>query len=291
MKGSSLLIIGCGDLGTALGNRMVAAGWTVWGVRRRPEVLPSSIIGVAADVVSGDNLSRLSLLRPTAVVVALTPERFSDTAYRQVFVEGSQRIIAALHPSPAGVLFVSSTSVYHQNDGGWVDECSATQPASFSGRRLLEAEQVWADSGLPSCSVRLGGLYGPGRDHLLRRLRSGKRSAEPPHYPSHHLAHHPPPHYSNRIHRDDAVGLLAHLLGIVAEGGHLPARCCGVDSEPAPLVEIERWLAEAMGLDWSRLEVDAVGRGGNRRVSNRALLASGYQMLYPSYREGFATML
>lgn len=278
-----LLIVGCGDLGTALGLTMAARGWTVQGVRRRPGRLPAPIEGIPADVVSGEGLSRLAPLRPTAIVVALTPESSSDAAYRQVFVEGSQRIIAALQASPAAVLFVSSTSVYHQNDGGWVDEDSPTRPESFSGRRLLEAERLWANSGLRSCSIRLGGLYGPGRDHLLRRLRSGRRSPERP--------PHSPPHYSNRIHRDDAVGLLAHLLGIAAGGGELAERYCGVDSQPAPLAEIERWLAEAMGLEWSRLEIDAVARGGNRRVSNKALLASGYRMLYPGYREGFATML
>lgn len=287
----SLLVVGCGDLGTALGLTMAARGWTVWGVRRRPDLLPAPIAGVAADVVSGEGLSQLAPLRPTAIVVALTPENASDAAYRQVFVEGSQRIIAALQASPAAVLFVSSTSVYHQNDGGWVDENSPTRPESFSGRRLVEAERLWANSGLRSCSIRLGGLYGPGRDHLLRRLRSGRRSPERPPHSSPHFLPHSPPHYSNRIHRDDAVGLLAHLLGIAAGGGELAERYCGVDSQPAPLAEIERWLAEAMGLEWSRLEIDGVARGGNRRVSNKALLASGYRMLYPSYREGFATML
>src|SRR5690606_21764202 len=149
-----------------------------------------------------------------------------------------QRLIAALQTPPAAVLFVSSISVYHQNDGSWVDEDSATLPEGFSGRRLLEAERLWADSGLRSSSIRLGGLYGPGRDHLLRRLRSGKRS--PPE----------PPRFSNRIHRDDAVGLLAHLLDIAMTGGRLAERYCGVDSQPTPLAEIERWLADAMGLEW-----------------------------------------
>jgi nucleoside-diphosphate-sugar epimerase len=277
----SLLVIGCGDLGGAVAARAAARGWRVWGVRRDAAGVPDGVAAIAADVTDAATLAPLAALRPQLVLCALTPGGFSDGGYRAVYVDGLRNLLAALNRAELRrVLWVSSTSVYHQDDGADVDEASAALPTAFSGRRLLEAERLLADAGLPHTIVRFGGIYGPGRDRLLRQLRSGVRSPQRPQ------------RWSNRIHRDDCIGVLDFLLQRAAAGLALDDLYLGVDSAPAPVAEIERWFAARLGLDYTALrEGEGEARGGNRRCLSARLQALGYQFRYPSYREGLPTLL
>lgn len=276
-----LLCVGCGDLGSAVGQELADQGWQVWGMRRTPDKLPAKIDPVSGDVVTGEGLDRIAGMAPDVVLITLTPGVFSEEAYRRIFVEGLQNLLSALAGcSPRCVLFTSSTSVYHQQDGSWVDESSPTEPRGFSGRVLLEAERILAGSGLPATCLRLGGIYGPGRDRLLRQVRAGLR--HPQRLES----------VSNRIHRDDVIAALRYLLEHAMSGQELASRYCVVDSAPTPLVVVEQWLARQLGVDWQGLREGApAGRGGNKRVANIALLGTGFQLRYPSYREGFAAIL
>lgn len=74
---------------------------------------------------------------------------------------------------PKRLLFVSSSSVYEQKDGEWIDETAPAEANAYSGRLMLEAEQVALDSGIPASRVRLTGIYGPGREWLLTQVRRG----------------------------------------------------------------------------------------------------------------------
>lgn len=276
----SLLVIGCGDLGGAVADFFAQAGWQVAGVRRQA-LARAGVEIIAADITQPATLDVLAAQAPEYVLFVLTPGGFTDERYRAVYVEGAKNCLARLNTSKLRhVFWVSSTSVFHQDDGSLLDESSPAQPHSFSGQRLLEAEQVISGSGFPHTIVRFGGIYGPGRERLLRQLRGGTRT---PQLPVRH---------SNRIHRDDTVGILQFLLQRAAAGEALHDLYLGVDTEPAPLAEVERWFAGYLGLDYSQLrEQDGEQRGGNRRCSSARLQALGYAFLYPTFREGLPTLL
>ena len=99
-----------------------------------------------------------------------------------------------------------------------------------------------------------------------------------------------PPQYTNRIHRDDAAGLLAHLLGLADRKALLAPCYLGVDDDPASLFEVTSWLAEQLG---TSLQADAPGstRSGSKRCSNELARETGWQPEYPSFREGYAELL
>ena len=236
---------------------------------------------LAADVTAPETLAVLETIAPDYVLFVLTPSAYTDERYRAVYVEGARHCLQRIDRTHLRrVLWVSSTSVYHQDDGGWIDETSPAQPAGFAGRRLLEAEAVIAASGLPHTLVRLGGIYGPGRDRLLRQLRNGQRTQPEP------------ARYSNRIHREDAVGILCFLLQADMDGMPLQTIYLGVDTEPAPMAAIEAWFCAWLGIDYASLsEPAAPARGGNRRCSSTRLQQLGYRFLYPTYREGLPTLL
>lgn len=278
---AQVLIAGCGYIGSALGERLAADGHSVWGLRRHPEELPAVIRGVKAD---------MNELDPTVlpegldyVFLTVSASGFSEAEYRRSYLDAARHLIAALERSgnqPERILFTSSTSVYGQSEGEWVDETSPTGPESFAGRVMLETEAVLRNSPWRCVVLRLGGIYGPGRTRMIDQVREGRVSASGSE-----------PVYTNRIHRDDAAGALRHLMIL----DNPQAIYLGVDDEPASKETIQRWLAETLGVS-SAAAGGANAEAGSRRSSNKRcanerLVASGYRFKYPTFREGFAALL
>lgn len=275
MQSKNILFLGFGDLARHTAAQLT--GHRLVGVARSPKPPAPGVEfwqGAADSLALRQRLGQESF---DALVITLTPTEFSDLAYAMAYVETLRALLPVLHNrTPGLVMFVSSTSVYHQSDGAWVDEDSSTQPDSFSGRRLLEAEDLLRASGLPHTVLRCAGIYGPGRDFLLRQVRAGKGGSAD---------------FTNRIHVRDAAGALAHLLAQHFGGAALEQLYLVCDSDPAPGSEVRQWLAGRLGVDVKTLEPSVSERGGNKRCRNQRLLASGYRLLYPSYREGYGALL
>ena len=281
----TVLMAGCGDLGTEAGLRFVAAGHQVVGWRRSPEKLPAAIEGAAADLSSGE-LPAIPA-DTTAVVVAIAADSSTEDAYRAAYVDGLSNVLDAVLGSSAPVrrvLFVSSTAVYGDAGGEWIDERTTPEPGGFSGRIIREAEELLfsrlAGTGITPVVLRLGGIYGPGRTRLIDQVRGGTAviPAEP--------------RFTNRIHRDDAAAAIVHLCTM----DRVPAPVyLGVDNEPAELGEVLRFLAAELGLAQPPSGAPESGaepsRGGNKRCSNALLRSTGFEFAYPSFREGYRDIL
>ncbi len=277
----TLMIAGCGDVGGRLGQQLSAAGWTVYGLRRSVAVLPQGIRPVAGDL-HADACPAAWPSEPLDYLVYCAAATDHDEAgYRAAYVDGLRRVLtwlAQYSQRPKRLLFVSSSGVYGQQLGEWVDEQSPAEADSYSGRIMREAEQLALNSGLPASLVRLTGLYGPGREWLLKQVRQGYRVVSEP------------PLYGNRIHVDDAAGLLAYLLQADARGVALDNCYIGVDDQPAPLHDVVAWLREQLEIShWS--DDSTVRRSGSKRCSNGRARALGWTPQYPSYREGYRAIL
>ncbi|WP_372749454.1 NAD-dependent epimerase/dehydratase family protein [Litorivivens sp.] len=279
MMEKTLLLIGCGQLGAALGQHFLAKGWRVVGARRNVAALPPGFEALPLDFRAPQTFAGLRDVAADYVLVTLTPGARSAEAYKAVFELGFEGVLQALNTSALKrVLFASSTSVYHHNDGSVVDENSELAPTSYSGRSVLAAEQLLQASGLPATVVRFGGIYGGESLRLAERVRAGQ------------CAPLEPPHFSNRIHRDDCVGVLRHVLE-QSEAGAAVAGCyLAVDNDPAPIAEVHQWLAQQLGVPY---QVDHGYRhmAGSKRGSNQRLRDSGYEFAYPDYRVGYAEVL
>lgn len=275
MEDRRLLIVGCGDVGTLLGCELLAEGWEVTGLRRRADSLPEGFVALSADIGEPASLAPLAGRAFSHVVFAAAPGGFDAALYRRVYIEGPANLLAVLRGAPR-VILVSSTGVYHQEDGGEVDEDSPTEPSGFSGRTLLEAEQaLGAALGERLSVLRLGGIYGPGRERLLEEVAAGIGCPREP------------VRYTNRIHRDDAAGILRFLL----ERAGPPRLWCGVDCAPAPMWEVRQWIAGQLGVRLDDGRESVFQRGGNKRVSNRRLREAGYRFRYPDYRAGYGALI
>ena len=277
----TLMIAGCGDVGSRLGQQLSAVGWKVYGLRRTVAQLPAGIVPVAGDL----QLDTCPAAWPSEsldyLVYCAAATQHDEDGYRAAYVDGLRRVLGWLAQhgqQPKRVLFVSSSGVYGQQQGEWVDETSSADAQGYSGRIMLQAEQLALTSGLPASVVRLTGIYGPGREWLLGQVRQGYRVAAEP------------PLYGNRIHADDAAGLLAYLLQADARGVALDDCYIGVDDEPAPLYEVVAWLREQLGVSHWAAE-STVRRAGSKRCSNARAKALGWTPRYASYREGYSAIL
>ena len=283
---AQLLIAGCGYVGTALGLCFARDGNVSWGIRRDTSPLPHEIRLFQADLTVPGMLRKLPD-ETSHVVYLAAPGEATEEAYRGTYVDGLKNLLAAIEKQRLSIerfVFASSTAVYGQRGGEWVDESSPTEPPDFRGQVLLEAEELALASPFRSLVVRFGGIYGPGRTGLIERVRTGERTQGSD------------PVYRNRIHRDDAVGVLYHALAM----GSSEERYLGVDCEPAELRSVERWLAQRMGLPLERApgaetpdasDTSAHAPGGNKRCRNDRIVAAGYAFRYPTFREGYGELL
>lgn len=273
------LIVGCGDLGLRLAKRLIARGYKVFALKRHPESLPPEITGIAADISLPETLQNLAQAQFDYVVVATSAGEFTEQAYQRVYVDGLRHVLAVIQPKKR-LFVVSSTSVYGQADGGWVDENSATEPLGFAGAKQLAAEAVAFEHTQNTTVIRLSGIYGPGRSRLIEQVYEGQ----------HTLAN--PPHYSNRIHIDDAAGMLAFLIACDEEGKTLESHYIGCDKAPSALHEVKDWMAEQMNLSghWQS-QTSPKGRGGSKRCNGNKVRELGYEFQYPDYKAGYASVI
>jgi len=272
-------VAGCGYVGSALAARFVSDGARVVGLSRTPRGLPDGVTALAADLAGPD----LASVLPTdldLVFYTAAADGGDERAYRAAYVTGLANLLDGLESRPRPprrVLFTSSTSVYGQCAGEWVDEDSPTEPPNHRGRIMLEAEARLGASPIASVALRLGGIYGPGRTRLLESVRAGRAT----------LAR-GVKRYTNRIHRDDAAGALRHLALL----DEAPPLVLGVDDEPAERGEVLRWLADALAApEPAEVEPDpGAAPDAGKRCRNALLRSTGYALRYPTFREGYAAL-
>jgi nucleoside-diphosphate-sugar epimerase len=275
-----ILIAGCGYVGSELAANLAREGHEVWALRRSESSAPAGARAIRADLLDVERLRTLPS-RIEVVFYTASAGGGDDRAYRSAYVDGLRYLLAALDGHPVRrFLYTSSTGVYAQSAGEWVDEDSAAEPGHFSGRRLLEGEHLLLRSRFPATVVRLAGIYGPGRARLVERVRQGEA-----------VIPGGAPVYANRIHRDDCAFVLRHLMAL-DDAAPLYA---AADDEPADLASVLRWIAQRLGVPPPRVEVVETsaryGRTSNKRVRNGRLLASGYRFRYPTFREGYGELI
>jgi nucleoside-diphosphate-sugar epimerase len=273
-----ILFAGCGDIGTRSASRL-AADFDCFGLKRNPQTLPDFISPLAGSMTDLDLMVEVLNQGFDVLVATLTPDGFTPEAYQRAYVDSAKTLASAMTLAtsvPKLVIWVSSTSVYGHCNGGWVDEQSPTTALSFSGKLLLEAEQQITALPCATVIVRFSGIYGPGRTRMLDQIIAGKgRPAQPE-------------QWSNRIYSEDCAGVLAHLVRAFDAGKELESLYLATDCAPVTQHHLRIWLAQQLEVE---LKDEIVEQKAIRRCSNQRLLDSGYEFLYPSYKEGYRLLI
>ncbi len=281
-----ILIAGCGNVGLALGNELLRQGHSVVGLKRSPPVdSPKTGSDEGIHYIKADLTRESELLHLDTdfdqVVYIVTPGAQTEAAYRAVFKTGLENLLNRFSQNNprASFTITSSTSVYGQDMGAWVDETSETNPASYRGHYQLIAERLVLNQGVNNRVVRFSGIYGPGRFRLLKMAERGIS-----------IQRHPPA-YTNRIHRDDCVGVLNFLIGKEIAGEKLEPVYLASDDKPAPIWEIVSWIAERLKVEPPKEKPYDPDSHQNKRCRNQRIKTLGYRFLYPDYQKGYPQLI
>ncbi len=265
MAAQRILLIGSGKVGSRLGERLVAGGHEVTAVRRTAAGIRGSFVPLVADV------SRpLDTVFPAADALVVTLPPGDDRGFYRSALE---RVAAALPAPPSRTVFVSSTRVFE----GWgderpLDESDEPRVTSGRGQELVDGEEA-AREIFDAVVVRPAGIYGPGRERLIRQVLAGE--------PVDHDRR------TNRIHEHDLVRALEALLA-----AEKPARTLhAVDRRPATLGEVVSFIAERLGVAVPpRADVAPGARRGTVLDGSRLLDTVG-ELEYPTFVEGYGAMI
>ena len=280
-------ILGCGYVGLELGRQLTEAGRDAVGVRRSDDglaaIADAGFDAVRADVTDPDTLELVP--DADAVVFAASSGGRGADAAREVYVDGLRTAIdhfAGRENPPEQFVYTSSTGVYGDHGGDWVDEETPLDPTTDKTRVLAEAERIArerpAEHGFEGTVVRFAGLYGPDRYRLERYLEGPVTAG-----------------YLNMIHRDDAAGVVRFAVE-----NEVPDVLLAVDDEPVSKHDFADWLADEAGVPRpekrtkeERLAAGDLSEAAERRIltskrcSNDRLHELGYEFAYPTYREGY----
>ncbi|AMX03876.1 NAD-dependent epimerase/dehydratase family protein [Microbulbifer thermotolerans] len=289
MTQEKLWIFGCGDLGARLALQLNRQEYQIYGVRRNPLVAlatkrrADAVNWRRGDATKPENIERLLTDGADVVLATFTPDEHTQSGYHRAYISTATALAKTLPklPRPPRLLiWVSSTRVYGQCGDQWIDEQTPAIPNGFQGDTLLAAEEIIHNAVPTTCVVRFAGIYGPGRDRLLSQVRAG-RCAPPT-----------PPQYSNRIHVDDCIGFLIHLMEKHKRGWAPEKLYIGADCLPVPMYELQQWLVKTMGYTSAHLrEIVETSERRSKKLSNRRMLESGYTMKYPDYKAGYSALL
>lgn len=274
---STLLSLGHGYSAQALARLLIPQGWRVIGTTRSAAKTQALRAQGVEPILWQDDLTS-ALAQSTHLLSSIAPDESGDP----VLLRYGQQIAARpLH----WVGYLSTTAVYGDHKGAWVDETTALTPGTARGAARVAAEQAWSALGLPLHIFRLAGIYGPGRgpfekvrDGTARRIiKTGQ--------------------VFSRTHVQDIAQVLAASIARPAPGGIY--NVC--DDDPAPPEDVLSHAARLLGLPdppaipYETAEMTPMARSfyaESKRVRNDRIKADlGIKLLYPTYREGLAGLL
>jgi nucleoside-diphosphate-sugar epimerase len=279
------LIVGCGYVGLSLGAELVRLGHEVFGVRRNgsaeAELKPAGIHPLVADITKPETLANLP--REFDWVVHCVAAGGDAENYRQIYLEGTRRLVEWLSVAPPKkFIYTSSTSIYGQIDASQVKESSAAEPRADTAKVLVETEKLLLDAfqktKFPAIILRVAGIYGPDRGHRFKQFLKNEARIEGN-----------GSHFLNMIHRDDVAGCVIAAL----KSGRPGEIYNVVDDEPVSIKNFFEWLGATVGKyppPSVPENTDEEHKRGttNKRVSNRKLkMELGYQFKYPNFRKGY----
>lgn len=290
----SLFVFGVGFSGLALARHMIERGWAVSGTTRSPEKAAAlAEQGLLPFVFDGGPSpdTRNALAATTHLLVSIAPShgmgsKQSGDALLDPVLEAFGPDLREGMPHLEWIGYWSTVGVYGDHGGEWVDEGADCRPASRRAKMRVDAEAAWQAlgrrRGLPVAVMRLGGIYGPGRNAFIKLQEGSARRIVKP------------GQVFSRIHVDDIAGSTA-LLAEKHMGGVFNI----ADDEPGPPQDVIAYAAELMGLTpppeipFEEAEISPMARSfysDNKRISNARIKEAGYHFVYPDYRTALTRM-
>ena len=249
---AKILIIGCGSIGTQLAHNLVTKGHDVTGLKRNPPKLDIGEINYfTADISLAYQLEELPL-DFEFIYFIVSPDGRNKESYQTIYEIGLTNLI---------------------------DRFAKEGADNITSQYIRQAEQQLMDLNPQNIVVRFSGIYGPGREYLLRMAKQQS------------VIQKDPPYYTNRIHQQDCIGVLIFLLEQSLAGVTLEQCYLASDDNPATMWDVMSWLTEHLSCKPPEVKVNDNEVGMNKRCTNQRLKTLGYHFQYPDFKAGYLELI
>lgn len=278
----TLISFGHGYSAQALAQRLIVDGWRVFGTTRNAQTADAMRDTGVIPLMWGDDDISAAVDQASHVLTSIAPTEAGDPVLAR-FGDDIARNTSRL----TWVGYLSTTGVYGDHGGAWVDETTPLTPTTQRGKNRVAAERAWgAMHGLPLHIFRLAGIYGPGRGPFAKvRNGTAQRIIKPG-------------QMFSRIHVDDIANAV-HLSMLSPRTGGTIYNLC--DNDPAPPQDVISYAAELLGLplppqvDFATADLTPMARSfysENKRVSNARIKSDlGLELIHPDYKSGLDAIL
>jgi len=277
IKNKKLLVIGCGKLGQKLGLLAKKTPLDLLGFKRK-KITSTNIRIEQQDIFDKSFFDKVKIHSPDFILYSLSADEQSEKSYRRNYVEGLKQVIKSIKyiNNFQHLFFVSSTSVYGDNNDQFIDEFSETSPKNFRGTILLEAENLLNTVKFNSTILRLSGIYGSGRNYMI------KLSQDAESWPK-------VDRWTNRINEDDAANFIIFLLNQCLQG-EIPEKLYLLsDKEPVTLFRLLNWIRQNLNLK-NKINITSDPILG-KRLRSSIIPSLKFEYKYPTYKQGYKELI
>ena len=273
IKNKKLLVIGCGKLGQKLGLLAKKTPLDLLGFKRK-KITSTNIRIEQQDIFDKSFFDKVKIHSPDFILYSLSADEQSEKSYRRNYVEGLKQVIKSIKyiNNFQHLFFVSSTSVYGDNNDQFIDEFSETSPKNFRGTILLEAENLLNTVKFNSTVLRLSGIYGSGRNYMI------KLSQDAESWPK-------VDRWTNRINEDDAANFIIFLLNQCLQGEIPEKLYLLTDKEPVTLFRLLNWIRQNLNLK-NKINITSDPILG-KRLRSSIIPSLKFEYKYPTYKQGY----
>jgi len=277
IKNKKLLVIGCGKLGQKLGLLAKKTPLDLLGFKRK-KITSTNIRIEQQDIFDKSFFGKVKIHSPDFILYSLSADEQSEKSYRRNYVEGLKQVIKSIKyiNNFQHLFFVSSTSVYGDNNDQFIDEFSETSPKNFRGTILLEAENLLNTVKFNSTVLRLSGIYGSGRNYMI------KLSQDAESWPK-------VDRWTNRINEDDAANFIIFILNQCLQGEIPEKLYLLTDKEPVTLFRLLNWIRQNLNLK-NKINITSDPILG-KRLRSSIIPSLKFEYKYPTYKQGYKELI
>ena len=277
IKNKKLLVIGCGKLGQKLGLLAKKTPLDLLGFKRK-KITSTNIRIEQQDIFDKSFFDKVKIHSPDFILYSLSADEQSEKSYRRNYIEGLKQVIKSIKyiNNFQHLFFVSSTSVYGDNNDQFIDEFSETSPKNFRGTILLEAENLLNTVKFNSTVLRLSGIYGSGRNYMI------KLSQDAESWPK-------VDRWTNRINEDDAANFIIFLLNQCLQGEIPEKLYLLTDKEPVTLFRLLNWIRQNLNLK-NKINITSDPILG-KRLRSSIIPSLKFEYKYPTYKQGYKVLI
>lgn len=271
-----LLIIGCGKLGQKIGN-VLSKKFEITGIKRKKLNNDSHFNILELDIFNKEFTKKIKFINPDYIIYAVAADKQTEESYQDAYVNGLRLSVdgALMCKKMKHFFFISSSRVYGQKTNDFMSEFVRPLPNDFGGRALLEGETLLDNSSLSSTTLRLSGIYGNSRIHMLNLAKN------PEDWSGNNR-------WTNRVHEDDVAGFISYLLNKINEI-HIEPLYLLTDNVPAPIYDVLNFIRAELNLPKHKKTSKEIPNG--KKLISKITPKLSFHFTYSDYRNGYTSIV